>query len=402
MHFAESPPLQGLRILAVEQYGAAPYGTLQLAALGADIIKIETPHQGDVSRGVGPYFLQEEESRSSLFYQGLNLNKRSIVIDLKRPGGQEVLHELVRTSDGLINNLRGDVPTRLGLDYASLCEVNKTLVCAHLSAYGRDGPRAKWPGYDYVMQAEAGYFALTGEPDGPPTRFGLSVVDLQSGVTLAFALLAGILDSRRSGIGRDLDVSLYDVALHNLNYVAMWSLNAGHHQERIARSSHFSLSPCQLFPTADGWIYLMCNKEKFWRLLCETVELPEIADDPRFATFADRLKYRDELTQVLDEVLKTATTSEWLERFRGRVPAAPVYDVAQALNADYPNSSGRIESFETSCGQQVRTLKAPVHTSHTPAPRIAPSLGEDTDVLLGELGYSAGRIAELRAAGAVQ
>ena len=402
MNPSNSPPLQGCRILAAEQYGAGPYGTLQLAALGAEIIKIESPHQGDVSRGVGPFFIEEEETRSSLFYQGLNLNKRSIAIDLKQPAGKEILHALVRTSDGLINNLRGDVATRLGLDYASLCEVNKTLVCAHLSAYGREGPRANWPGYDYVMQAEAGYFALTGEPTAPPARFGLSVVDLQSGVTLAFALLAGILDARRSGRGRDVDVSLYDVALHNLNYVAMWSLNAGHHQERIARSSHFSMTPCQLYPTADGWIYLMCNKEKFWRLLCVAIELPDLADDPRFATFADRLKHRDELTQVLDEVFKTASTRRWLARFRGIVPAAPVYDVGEALEADFPNSSGRIESFHTSSGQQVRAVKAPVHTSHTPAPRIAPSLGEDTDALLGELGYSAGRIAELHSAGTVQ
>ena len=403
MPVIESAPLQGLRILAVEQYGAGPYGTLQLAALGADIIKIETPLQGDVSRSVGPHFLaEEEETRSSLFYQGLNLNKRSIAIDLKRQAGQEILHELVRTSDGLINNLRGDVPGRLGLDYANLRDVNKTLVCAHLSAYGRDGPRAKWPGYDYVMQAEAGYFALTGEPDGPPARFGLSVVDLQSGVTLAFALLAGILDARRSGCGRDLDVSLYDVALHNLNYVAMWSLNAGHHQQRTGRSSHFSLSPCQLYRTADGWIYLMCNKEKFWRLLCAAVGLPELVEDPRFATFSGRLGHRDELTQVLDDALKAATTSEWLERFRGRVPAAPVYDVAEALEADYPNSSGRIESFEAPSGQRVRTLKAPVHTRSTPAPSMAPSLGEHTDALLGELGYSTDGIAELRAAGTVQ
>lgn len=394
-------PLQGLRVLAVEQYGAAPYGTLQLAALGAEVIKVEAPGQGDVSRSVGPFFLPGDDG-GSLFFQGLNHSKRSIALDLRTEQGRDILLKLVERSDGVVHNLRGDVPQRLRLDYANLRQANERVVCVHLTAYGRDGPRADWPGYDYVMQAQAGYFSLTGEPDGPPARFGLSVVDLQAGVTMAMALLAGVLQARSSGRGRDLDVSLYDVALHNLNYIAMWSLNAGHHQDRVPRSAHFSMNPCQLYKTADGWIYLMCNKEKFWRALCRAVGRPHLQDDPRFATFADRLKHRDELTEALDEALSVHSTATWLERFGNELPAAPVLNVEQALAEDFPRATGRILEYETRNGNRVRTLKPPVHTAAEPRVGAAPDMGEHTDELLAQLGYSESAIRRLREANIVQ
>ncbi len=394
-------PLQGLRILAVEQYGAGPYGTLQLASLGAEVIKIEAPGQGDVSRSVGPFFLPGGEDES-LFFQGFNHSKRSIALDLRSARGREVLLKLAAGSDGLVHNLRGDVPNRLGLDYESLRQANERLVCVHLTAYGRDGPRADWPGYDYVMQAQAGYFWLTGEPEGPPARFGLSVVDLQAGVTMAMALLAGILEARALGRGRDLDVSLYDVALHNLNYVAMWSLNAGHHQDRVPRSSHFSMTPCQLYKTADGWIYLMCNKEKFWQFLCRAIGRPELQDDPRFATFAARLEHRDELTAVLDEALSAQPTAVWLRRFGNELPAAPVLNVEEALAEDFPRGTGRILQYETRSGHAVRTLRPPVHAAEAPCVGEAPAMGQHTDELLAQLGYSEQAIRRLREENVVQ
>ena len=397
MSSTPEPPLSGLRILAVEQYGAGPYGTLHLASLGAQVIKIETPGEGDVSRGVGPHFLPaEDDSSKSLFYQGLNHNKRSIGLDLDCPEGKEVLLRLAAASDGLINNLRGDVPARLGLEYANFRKVNKQLVCVHLSGYGRCGPRAHWPGYDYVMQARAGYFALTGEPSGPPARFGLSIVDLQAGVTMAMALLAGIVGARASGRGRDLDVSLYDVAMHNLNYVAMWSLNADYHQRRIPRSAHFSLTPCQLYRTADSWIYLMCNKEKFWRALCGIVGREDLQSDPRFASAAARLDNREELTRHLDGILATDKTAAWLERFAGRVPAAPVLDVQGALNDDFLRRTGRILEYQTGSGNRVRALRPPVHAQGQPPLAAAPVMGGDTNAILGRLGYSKAEILNLR------
>src|SRR5436190_5427439 len=224
------PPLSGLRVIAVEQYGAGPYGSMQLADLGAEVIKIENPADGgDMARHVGPFFFRDgDRSDDSQFFHSFNRNKKSITLDLKKPGARRVLHALAAKADALFDNLRGDLPEKLGLTYAALAPANPKIVCAHLSAYGREGSRAHWPGYDYLMQAEAGYLSLTGEPDGPPARFGLSIIDLMTGTTAAMALLAGIVEARASGRGRDVDVSLFDVALHNLAYVATWYLNGGH------------------------------------------------------------------------------------------------------------------------------------------------------------------------------
>ncbi|MFC1665776.1 CaiB/BaiF CoA transferase family protein, partial [Pseudomonadota bacterium] len=246
-------PLANVRILAVEQYGAGPFGTQFLADQGAEVIKIENPNEGgDFARDIGPYFFTPEHSQ---FFHAYNRNKKSLTLDLSKPDGIAVFHDLVKTADAVASNLRGDVPEKLGLTYATLGKIQSNIVCAHLSAYGRTGPRANWPGFDYLMQAEAGYFSLTGEPGGPPARFGLSVVDQMTGLGLAYAVLAGITGSRATSTGRDVDVSLFDMALCNLTYPAMWYLNEGHAQDRLERSAHPALTPCALYTTADGWIY---------------------------------------------------------------------------------------------------------------------------------------------------
>ena len=250
-------PLTGVRVLAVEQYGAGPFGSMYLANQGAEVIKIENPSDGgDMSRAVGPYFLGPEDSE---FFHSFNANKKSVTINLKEPQGLEVFHELVKTADAVSNNLRGDVPEKLGLDYDSLKAINPKIVCAHLSAYGRSGSRQTWPGFDYLMQAEAGWFSLTGEPGTPPARFGLSVVDMMTGLAMAFGLVSAVIAARSSGAGRDMDVSLFDLALHNTSYLSTWYLNENVVTERLERSAHPSLTPCQLYKTRNGWIFIMCN-----------------------------------------------------------------------------------------------------------------------------------------------
>jgi succinate---hydroxymethylglutarate CoA-transferase len=258
-------PLTGVRVLAVEQYGAGPWGTLYLAELGAEVVKIENPKDGgDIGRHVGPHFFGPHDSQ---FFQTFNRNKKSVALDLKHPEGKGAFRALARGADAVLDNLRGDQPEKLGLTYADLKEVNPRIVCAHLSAYGRSGSRKAWPGYDYLMQAEAGHMSLTGEPGGPPARYGLSIVDLMTGLAAAFALLSGVIGARTNGVGMDLDTSLFDVALHNLSYPATWFLNAGELTARASRSAHPSLVPSQLYRTRDGWIFIMCNKQKFWEAL---------------------------------------------------------------------------------------------------------------------------------------
>lgn len=398
-------PLSGLRILAFEQYGAGPFGTQFLADLGAEVIKVESPADGgDMARGVGPHFLDlpEGASDASLFFQAFNRNKKSITLDLSKPGARAVLHRLAAGVDAVASNLRGDVPARLGLDYGALSKANPKIVCAFLSAYGREGSRASWPGYDYLMQAEAGYFALTGEAGTPPTRMGLSIVDLMTGLGQAFALVSAVLKARETGKGGDIDISLFDLACFNLSYLSAWYLNAGHAQGREPRSGHPSLTPCQLYRTADGWIFLMCNKEKFWPILCEALGRPQWAADPRFAGFKARLAHRALIQEMLDEALSAKTTAEWLVEFGGRVPAAPVLDVAQALDNPFVAERGALQTLEHPQAGAFRLLATPIRVKGAEPPaRPAPALGADTDRVLEQAGIDARERARLRDDGVI-
>lgn len=395
-----SLPLRGVRILSFEQYGAGPFGTLHLADLGAEVIKIENPAEGgDVGRLVGPFYFGPGDSH---FHEAFNRNKKSLTLNLRQGEARSVLADLVRSADAVFDNLRGDLPQKLGLTYAQLAPCNPRIVCAHLSAYGRTGSRSSWPGYDYLMQAEAGYLSLTGEPGGPPARFGLSIIDMMTGVTAVTGLLAGIIEARSTGRGRDIDTSLFDVALGNLNYVAAWYLNEGHKVARAPRSAHPSLTPSQLYRTQDGWIFIMCNKEKFWPALCQAIDRPDWAAHPDYASFAARLAHREQFTEALDAVLGTASTAEWLARFAGKVPAAPVHDVAQALDNPFAREQGLILEAPHPARGSIRTVATPIRCpGEAPPLGIAPTLGEHTQALLAELGYDAQRIAQLEEKGAV-
>jgi crotonobetainyl-CoA:carnitine CoA-transferase CaiB-like acyl-CoA transferase len=392
-------PLADVRVVAVEQFGAGPWATLQLADLGAEVIKIEDPLAGgDVARYVPPY--QEEED--SLFFETFNRNKKSISLDLRRAEGRGVLEDLVRVSDAVYSNLRGDQPARLGLTYDALKHVNPRVVCCSLSGFGTTGPRASEAGYDYIMQGLAGWMSLTGEPDGPPLKSGLSLVDLSAGYASAIALLAGLWRGRRDGVGCDCDVSLFETALAELAYVGTWVATRGYQPSRMPRSAHPSIVPFQNFPTADGWIVVACPKPKFWRLLCEAISRPELADDPRFVDFAGRDRNRELLTPILDEAFLTRTTGEWLERLRAAgVPAGPVNEVEAALEDLQAQARGAVVEIEHPRFGTVRELRSPLRLGDEDTPsRRAPFRGEHTEeVLLGVCGYSSERVEELARVG---
>ena len=387
-------PLTGVRIIAVERYGAGPYGTAHFADMGADVIRIEHVAGGlDSARTTGPFFLGEHDSQ---FYQAFNGNKRSLSLNLKTDQGREILEKLVATADGLLDNMRGDQQEKLRLTYDHLKAHNPKIVCAHITAYGREGERATWPGYDYLMQAEAGFLALTGEPDGPPSRFGLSMVDYMTGMTTAFALLAGITSARETGTGRDMDVSLYDVAMHQLTYPAVWYLNEGHITERIPRSGHPYYVPSQLCKTADGWISLMCQTQKFWEILCDVMQRPDLHDDPRFNSEAARYENRQTLSDLLDEALSADTTAGWLEKLSGRVPCGPVYDLPQALENPWFTERGGVRTVDHPDDPDLKVLASPIRTSGERPNRPAPKLGADNDDILAELGYDENQIRKLK------
>ncbi len=393
-------PLQDIRILALEQYGAGPFGSLHLAHLGAEVIKIEDPAAGgDIGRYVPPYAAGED----SLFFETFNRDKRSICLDLRNPSGRKVFEALVGRADAVYSNLRGDVPARLRIRYQDLSHLNPTIVCCSLSGFGMTGPRQAEPGYDYVLQGYAGWMSLTGDPAGPPEKTGPSLVDYSGGFVAALSLLAGVHAARRDGRGMDCDVSLYDTAISLLTYPATWHLTAGYTPGRVRRSAHPSLVPFQAFPAKDGWLIIACPKEKFWHRLVGVLGRPGLAEDKRFATFEDRAAHRGELEDIMDAELARRTVREWLALLRdAAVPCAPVNDVQQALDEEHTLARDLVITTEHPRFGAVRQVSSPVRVGE-PDPRHtrAPRLGEDTgDVLRTILGYDDTGLARLTREGA--
>ncbi len=351
-------PLAGIRILSIEQFAAGPYGSMFLADLGAEVIKIENAATGgEAARSGGPFLLGEKDS---LYFQGWNTNKKSITLDLKSTEGKEALHRLVSESDAVMNNLRGDQPDKLGLTFEALKEFNPSIVCGHISAYGRDNRRAGRPGYDFLMQAEAGLMSITGDPDGDPARFGPSIIDFMTGMMLSVGLLSAIIGARKTGVGCNVDASLYDAALHQLSYSATWFLNEDFEVSRQPRSSHFSSTPVQSFEASDGWIFVMCMTERFWRLLVDALGRPELAEDIRFATMETRREHRAELTQILDEIFRQDTVANWVSSLGSVVPIGPVYDIRQALSNPFVEEVGMVQNVPHPRNADLRLLSNPL------------------------------------------
>ena len=381
-------PLAGVRILAVEQYGAGPYGTQLLAELGAEVVKIEAPSMGgDVSRATGPYFLGEGDSE---FFQTFSKAKKSVALEIKTPEGRADFERLVETADAVVNNVRGDQPEKLRITYDHLKAIRPAIVCAHLSAYGRGNSREAWPGYDYLMQAEAGFMTMTGEPDGPPVRFGLSMVDFMTGSVFAMGVVSAILGARSTGTGCDVDVSLFDVALHQTSYPATWAMNEGHVVGRAPRGAHPSIAPSQMVRTRDGWAMLLCQTQKFWEAFCQRVGRPDLIADPRFRDIPARRAHLAELTQALDAALADRSTAEWMERLGGHAPFAPVLDLNDALETAYVAEVGMRQVVEHPAKPEgLHLLACPVKIDGARMPGLrAPRMGEHTDALLAEAGLA--------------
>jgi crotonobetainyl-CoA:carnitine CoA-transferase CaiB-like acyl-CoA transferase len=397
-------PLAGYRILSAEQYGAGPYGTMFLAQLGAEVIKIEPPAKdgkggGDTARAVGPHFLREEES---LYFQSFNLNKRSLTLNLQSEEGREIFRKLAADAHAVANNLRGDLPEKLGLTYDALKDVSPALVCAHLSAYGRDNERAKWPGYDYLMQAEAGFLSLTGEPDGPPIRFGLSMVDFITGTMMSVGLLAALVDAQRSGLGRDIDVDLLSAAAHQMSYPALWYMNEGDVTPRAPFGAHPTATPSQMFRTADGWMFVMAQLPKFWTILVEEIGRPELADDDRFRTPANRRANRDALTSVLEAIFTQKSTVHWVDLLKGKMPVAPVNALGEAMDNPFLEETGMISHVDHPDRKNIKVLTSPIKVDGKRLPtRAGPLLGADSEDILAELGYDADAVAGLKQSGVI-
>ncbi|MCU1491349.1 MAG: putative CoA-transferase family protein [Acidimicrobiaceae bacterium] len=389
-----------MRILALEQYGAGPFGTAQLVDLGADVIKIEDPATGgDVGRAVPPF----RNSDGSLFFETFNRGKRSVLLDLRNASGRAVFDQLVASSDAVFANVRGDVPEKLGIRYSDLCHLNRSIVCCFLTSFGVTGSEQADPGYDYVMQGRAGWMSLTGSPDEAPQKTGLSLVDFSTGLAAAMALLAGVIAARETGVGTECDVALFDTAISMLSYVATWHLSEGYEPTRTALSAHPSLIPFQNFPTADGWLVVACAKEKFWRRLVDVIGKPEWKSAPEYATFEARRRNADLVVHQLCQLFSERSTADWLEILvPAGVPCGPVNDVSGALSDPLVAEREMIvETSHPSLGAVRQVASSARVGGHGPVIRRGPLLGEHTNEVLTEvLGLDGNELKRLDAVGA--
>jgi CoA:oxalate CoA-transferase len=370
-----SGPLAGIRVLEVGHILAGPFGGMLLADLGADVIKIE-PIGGDLSRQVGARAVDDH----NVYFASLNRNKRSVHVDLTTSEGQAQLGELAATADALLVNLRPSTIRKLGLDYQSLRRFNPTIVCVALTGYGLDGPAAEWPAFDYVIQAITGVAAMTGEPDGPPALAGYSAVDNSSGIMAALGLVAKVLE----GNGGQVDISLFDVMLSQLNYKAAAYLNGGERPVRRPLGAHTFYAPAQLFETASGYLALFVTHDEFWRRLCQEIRRPAWAVDPRFATMHARFEHRVELVEELSRELMRSSAAEWVDRLRPLgIAVGEVVDLGDALDGDLARSRGVVTTIDTPAGP-LRMVGNPIRCADAlPVYRPPPRLHEHTGEVVG-------------------
>jgi crotonobetainyl-CoA:carnitine CoA-transferase CaiB-like acyl-CoA transferase len=392
-------PLEDVTIVAIEQYGAGPWGSVHLADLGADVIKIEDPRsRGDVGRYVPPF----QEGEDSLFFETFCHNKRSLSLDLTHAEARPVFEDLVRAADAVYSNLRGDGPEKLRIRYADLESVNPAVVCCSLSGFGMTGPRAAEGGYDYLLQGYAGWMSMTGEPDGPPVKTGLSLVDMSTGYAAALALMCGLWGARRDRVGCDCDISLFETAMNLNMYVSTWHLSGGYEPKRMACSAHPSIVPFQNFASGDGWIVIACAKDKFFDLLCAELGLEWMVDDLRFSTMAARHEHREACVAELAAVLRGDTSEAWLERLRSAgVPCGPVNDMAGAVSDPQTIARDLIAETEHPVLGTVRQIRSPLRVDgRLTELRPAPKRGEHTrEVLVRQCGYTDADVDRLGRAG---
>jgi crotonobetainyl-CoA:carnitine CoA-transferase CaiB-like acyl-CoA transferase len=393
------PPLTGRRVLDLSRVLAGPWCGQILADLGAEVIKVENPKGGDDTRAWGPPFAAGE----SAYYLSANRGKRSIAVDLATPEGQAVVLDLARRADILIENYKLGGLDRFGLDYASVAAVNPRIVYCSISGYGRTGPAAARLGYDYVIQAEGGLMAITGEVDRPPVRVGVAVADLFTGMASAQACLAALIAADRDGIGQHIDMALYDCQLAMLGNVASGYLISGEEPGRFG-NGHPTVVPYENFESADGRIILAVGNDRQFAALAKLLGQPELAADERFAKNAGRIVNREALLAIIKPLIAQHSTAWWLEQLPVTgIPGGEVNPVSRAIEGEVAQARGMTATVPHPSAGEVRLMASPLKLSGTPVrePQAPPLLGQDTDSVLAELGYDDGRIAALRGTGTV-
>jgi crotonobetainyl-CoA:carnitine CoA-transferase CaiB-like acyl-CoA transferase len=395
-----APPLAGVRVLDAARVLAGPFCGQLLADLGADVIKLERPGAGDDTRGWGPPFTADG---LSAYFLSCNRGKRSVTLDIATPEGNAVFHRLLDASDVLIENFRTDSAEKLGLTPEKLLAKHPRLVACSISGFGRTGPLADAPGYDFAIQALSGLMNITGPPEGPPYKVGVALADVLTGLYAATAILACLHARKQSGHGYAIDLGLLDCALASQVNVAQAYLTSGKVTERQG-NAHLQIVPYQLFKTADGYLVLNVGNDSQWRAFCDAAGATELGADPRFATNRQRVESRGEVVPKVAELMKARETADWEKRLtEANVPHAVVRDHAAIFAHDQTAARGMKLTVRDPAGNPVDLVGNPIHLAGgvLGAPTMPPKLGEQTDDVLRELGLKGEEVAALRAKGVV-
>ena len=375
--------LVGIRVLDFTRVISGPYCTMVLSDLGADVIKVERPGSGDDSRAFGPPFVGGE----STYFLAVNRGKKSVVIDLATQAGRETARRLARTVDVVVENFRTGYMATVGLDYESLAAEHPGLVYCSMTSYGENGPYKERPGYDVMVSALGGMMGITGDPDGPPAKTGVAVLDIVTGMHAATAICAAMFERERSGKGQRIELSLLGVQLATLINAASAYLVAGVVMGQQG-NAHASIAPYRAYRAADGYVVIGAANDRMFLRLCEVLGAPLSASDPRFLTNAERVAHREALDSLIDGVLNTATVAEWVDRLGvAGVAVAPVNRIDQVFSDPQVIASGQVANFRHATLGDIRLVGSPIHLSRTPVQLQGPppTLGQHTDAVLDEL-----------------
>jgi crotonobetainyl-CoA:carnitine CoA-transferase CaiB-like acyl-CoA transferase len=396
-----SKPLAGIRILDLTHMLSGPYGAMILADLGAETIKIE-PLQGEGTRKLLANDPKHSLDGMGAYYITLNRNKKSVALNLKDPDGLGIFHDLVAKADVVISNFGAGVPERLGIDYATLSEINPRIITCTVTGFGSDGPNPNRPAFDQVAQATGGGMSITGTDPDHPVRSGIPIGDLGGGMFGAMGILAALVERNGSGRGQHVDISMLDCQISMLNYMATMHFMSGEDPYPIG-NSHFVHVPYNTFHTADGFIVIAVITDNFWQNLKEVLDCEEF-DYPKYDTQPGRWEDRDKINQHLDELLRTRTSAYWLDKLQEkRIPCAPVNRFSQALSDEQARHRNMVVELKHPNGHSTKGPGNPIKLSRTTAETFsaAPALGQDTEEILGGiLGYDSARIASLKKSGA--
>ncbi|KAA0182697.1 CoA transferase [Cupriavidus gilardii] len=403
--------LAHIKVLDLTRILAGPWATQNLADMGAEVIKVERPRVGDDTRAWGPPFLKDAEGREtadSSYFLSANRGKKSITVDLAAPEGQQIIRELAREADVVVENYKVGTLARYGLGYDDLRALNPRLVYCSITGFGQSGPYAALPGYDFVFQGMGGLMSITGlpddEPGGGPIKSGIAITDLLTGMYASTAILAALEHRNVSGEGQYIDMALLDCVVTINSYQAINYFLSGKIPQRMG-NAHSNMVPYQVFRCREGDVIVAVGNDAQYRALCEVIGRPELATDPRFTSAGQRNRNRDALIPQIAEAMLTRTMTEWVERMEAaNVPCGPIYNMQQVFEDEQVRHRGMQLSLPHGAGVQAPGLANPIRLSATPIQyeRAAPTLGEHTEaVLRDKLGFDDARLDSLRAKGVI-